>query len=218
MSCLHRVSLVRSDLRSCLRRSPLCPGPAPLVLGFHGQPSQASNALNAAAQASKALNAPAADVKLATSSSEQDPVRGRFVIPKEEVQASMRAQGLSLEEFLMSLIKPASREAKTPISGFHVGAVGLGGSGNVYVGVNVEFRKGPLNNSIHAEQFLLVNCLRSGETTVKALAVSEAPCGHCRQFMCELVCSDTMQLLFGKDMKPKSLAGARTARQRHWRE
>lgn len=135
-------------------------------------------------------------------------------------------------------------------------AVALGGSGNVYVGVNIEFPHTPLNNSvrtphlhhvpqssvlasvhtahkhhlqathpscsprcqkagsrrlvvtywpvlcpaagiaapailcrtaahsvrpqIHAEQCLLVNCLHSGETSIRALAVSAAPCGHCR--------------------------------------
>lgn len=39
---------------------------------------------------------------------------------------------------------------------------------------------------IHAEQCLLLNCLLHGEQSIRILAVSEAPCGHCRQFYAEL--------------------------------
>ena len=100
-------------------------------------------------------------------------------------------------------------------------AVGVGTSGAVYVGVNLEFRGAPLNNSVHAEQFLVVNCIHHGEEVsvsegedpallrdcpsfwdinhplfthplsmhqaLDMLAVSAAPCGHCRQFYAELV-------------------------------
>ena len=45
----------------------------------------------------------------------------------------------------------------------------------------------PTMTQIHAEQCLLVNCLHHGESSIKALAVSAAPCGHCRQFYSELV-------------------------------
>ena len=61
-------------------------------------------------------------------------------------------------------------------------AVGLGASGALYVGVNLEFARLPLYNSVHAEQFLLVNALHHGERAIQRLAVSAAPCGHCRQF------------------------------------
>lgn len=82
----------------------------------------------------------------------EDAIQGRFMLPAAEVKARLQASGLSLEEFLQSLITPAAQLARPPISNFKVGAVALAGSGNVYVGVNVEFRRGPLNNSIHAEQ------------------------------------------------------------------
>ncbi len=52
-----------------------------------------------------------------------DPVEGSFMIPAQEVQRLMSQQGLSMEEFLMSLIQPASRLARSPISGYHVGWV-----------------------------------------------------------------------------------------------
>ena len=39
---------------------------------------------------------------------------------------------------------------------------------------------------MHAEQFLVVNCLHNQEDSLRMLAVSAAPCGHCRQFYAEL--------------------------------
>ena len=67
--------------------------------------------------------------------------------------------------------------------------MGLGTSGALYVGVNLEFARLPLYNSVHAEQFLLVNALHHGERAITRLAVSAAPCGHCRQFYSELACA-----------------------------
>ncbi len=59
----------------------------------------------------------------------------------------------------------------------------------MYVGVNLEFARLPLYNSIHAEQFLVVNAIHHGERELRKLAVSAAPCGHCRQFYSELSCA-----------------------------
>ena len=67
--------------------------------------------------------------------------------------------------------------------------VGLGASGRLYVGVNLEFPCLPLHNSVHAEQFLVVNAIQHGERELVKLAVSAAPCGHCRQFLSELCCA-----------------------------
>lgn len=67
--------------------------------------------------------------------------------------------------------------------------MGLGASGRLYVGVNLEFARLPLNNSVHAEQFLVVNALHHGEQAIEKMAVSAAPCGHCRQFYSELCCA-----------------------------
>lgn len=68
-------------------------------------------------------------------------------------------------------------------------AVGLGISGRLYVGVNLEFARLPVNNSVHAEQFLVANAVHHGERELVKIAVSEAPCGHCRQFYSELCCA-----------------------------
>lgn len=42
---------------------------------------------------------------------------------------------------------------------------------------------------IHAEQCLIANAVQHGERGLRKLAISEAPCGHCRQFYSELCCS-----------------------------
>lgn len=70
----------------------------------------------------------------------------------------------------------------------------LGSSGAIYVGVNLEFPKAQLNNSVHAEQFLIVNALQHGEQGLELMAISEAPCGHCRQFFTELACANKVRI------------------------
>jgi cytidine deaminase len=42
---------------------------------------------------------------------------------------------------------------------------------------------------VHAEQFLVINALLHGECEIRKLAVTAAPCGHCRQFYSELACA-----------------------------
>lgn len=71
----------------------------------------------------------------------------------------------------------------------HNSAIGLASSGCIYVGVNLEFPGMPLSQSVHAEQFLMANLLLHGEARLDTLAVSAAPCGHCRQFYSELACA-----------------------------
>lgn len=74
--------------------------------------------------------------------------------------------------------------------------MGLAGDGSLYVGVNLEFPGVPLNQSVHAEQFLVANLISGGQQALQALAVNAAPCGHCRQFYSELVCADALHFLF----------------------
>lgn len=121
---------------------------------------------------------------------------GRFRVPADEVARLLVEHGVGENELLDALITPASALARTPISSFNVGAVGVGTSGTLYVGVNLEFARLPLYNSVHAEQFMLVNALLAGERGIKTLAVSAAPCGHCRQFFSELSCAETVKFRF----------------------
>lgn len=100
------------------------------------------------------------------------------------------------EELLRAMVQPCSSLARPPISQFNVGAVGMTSAGNVYIGVNLEFLRMPLNNSVHAEQFLVANARAHGERDLALVAVNAAPCGHCRQFFSELACADTVRFLF----------------------
>eukprot|EP00878_Enallax_costatus_P025530 GHUV01027317.1.p1 GENE.GHUV01027317.1~~GHUV01027317.1.p1 ORF type:complete len:278 (+),score=68.48 GHUV01027317.1:337-1170(+) len=50
---------------------------------------------------------------------------------------------------------------------------------------------------VHAEQFLVANLALHGEQKLNTLAISAAPCGHCRQFYSELACADGIRFVFG---------------------
>lgn len=119
----------------------------------------------------------------------------RFRIAAAEARQLMKSQGCSLDELLQSLVAPASELARPPISNFKVGAAGATPSGDIFIGVNLEFSGMPLNNSVHAEQFLVANLRLHGETELAVLAVNAAPCGHCRQFFSELACAPRMRFL-----------------------
>ncbi|KAL0338965.1 UNVERIFIED_CONTAM: Cytidine deaminase 1 [Sesamum angustifolium] len=101
----------------------------------------------------------------------------------------------SVLHLLPHLVHSAQSLARPPISNFHVGAVGLGSDGRVFFGVNLEFLGLPLHHSVHAEQFLLTNLAVHRCPRLLSVAVSAAPCGHCRQFFQELRHSSSLQIL-----------------------
>lgn len=86
----------------------------------------------------------------------------------------------------------AAEHAQPPVSNFRVGAVALGqpdsqvGAPALYLGANLEVPGLPLNASVHAEQAAVAHAWSRGERGVIAVAASAPPCGHCRQFLCEL--------------------------------
>jgi cytidine deaminase len=53
------------------------------------------------------------------------------------------------------------------------------------MGANMEFMHQPLNQTIHAEQSATLQAWHQGARYLQAIATSEAPCGHCRQFLYE---------------------------------
>jgi len=120
--------------------------------------------------------------------------------------------GWDIDRLLRSLVDHAKRSALPPISDFYVGAAALGASGDVYLGVNIEFPgaaigqtvrlfarlllllfrtripAGPVDlacRQVHGEQCLVTIAAQHKETALERLAVSAAPCGHCRQFLNE---------------------------------
>jgi len=51
--------------------------------------------------------------------------------------------------------------------------------------VNLEFPGTGINQTVHAEQCLVTLAAQNGEVRLEQLALSAAPCGHCRQFLNE---------------------------------
>ena len=80
------------------------------------------------------------------------------------------------------------------VTGFKVGAAVLGASGALVPGCNVEFAGGHPNATLHAEQTALANAWARGETRIDAIYLTAAPCGHCRQFMCELPAAHNLKV------------------------
>jgi cytidine deaminase len=83
----------------------------------------------------------------------------------------------------------AREHAYAPYSGYKVGAALLVASGRIYTGCNVE--NVSYGASICAERVAAVKAVSEGEREFEMLAVAvdgikpAAPCGICRQFLCE---------------------------------
>jgi cytidine deaminase len=118
-----------------------------------------------------------------------------FVLDAKTVEKIIHQTGLDREELLKQLIPVAKSHARPSISNYCVGAAALGISGSIYLGVNLEFPGFPLNQTVHGEQFLVTLARLYGETEIIAIALSAAPCGHCRQFLNEIGASDSLQIL-----------------------
>ncbi|PON85362.1 Cytidine deaminase, homodimeric [Trema orientale] len=138
--------------------------------------------------------------------------RPRFVIEASEAEAMAAKFGLTVLQLLPSLVKPAQTLARPPISKFPVGAVGYGSSGRIFIGVNLEFPGLPLHHSVHAEQFLVTNLSINGETHLEYIAVSSAPCGHCRQFLQEIRGAPDIKILITSADPGDDESGAESTR------
>jgi len=115
---------------------------------------------------------------------------GRSFLPASLVDELRAAFGLSMQDLLRPLLALAQERACAPISEFRVAAV-LGaenqqGACDLFLGANFETAGGTLNQTVHAEQAAIHNALVHGAGRARFIAVTAMPCGHCRQFMCEL--------------------------------
>ncbi|XP_015966392.1 cytidine deaminase 1 [Arachis duranensis] len=127
----------------------------------------------------------------------------RFVISATEAQLLAQSSGLpSVNEVLPTLVPTAQSLARPPISKFPVAAVGVGKSGRIFIGVNLEFPGLPFHHTIHAEQFLVANLLLNSEPSLVSFAVSAAPCGHCRQFLQELPNATDLKIVITNQRNP----------------
>lgn len=122
-------------------------------------------------------------------------------LDKEQVNTLLQCLDMTLEQLMKALLPLAAAISVTPVSNFQVGAVAEGGSGNLYLGANLEFAQHPLKVTVHAEQCVVTNAWHQGETRLTRLLVDEAPCGHCRQFLNELNQVEDMMIVI--DRTPK---------------
>jgi len=118
-------------------------------------------------------------------------------ISAAEAQALCDRERKSVAELMMALLDVAKAYARPPISKYYVGTIARGTSGNLYLGANIEFPGHSLGFSVHGEQAALSSAYMHGDSGVSAIAVTAAPCGHCRQFMNELS-PDIQVLVQGK--------------------
>ena len=167
-----------------------------------------SNAIEFA-QLAKKLSQPAAD-KLQEIVSSAD---FRGAIDKTVVQEIVALTDCTVAELQLALLPIAASFAKPVLSNFYVGGVAESTTGNLYFGCNLEFLDNALHLSVHAEQSTILNVRHHGETGLRSLAISFAPCGFCRQFINEIKAAHNIKILLpenkGKAISfPEYLPGA----------
>lgn len=119
------------------------------------------------------------------------------VLRPAQVRRVTAELGGDVELAMPRLLPLAACFAVAPISRFLVGAIaaGPGRHPSFYFGANLEIAGGALGFSVHAEQAAINSAWIHGEGLVARLAVTAAPCGHCRQFMTELHAADSLRIL-----------------------
>lgn len=101
-----------------------------------------------------------------------------------------------MPELMLALVPFAQLYARPAVSNLSVGVVAAGAStGALYYGANQEYAGPALSFTLHAEQCATTNAWRHEEQGLSSLAVSAAPCGHCRQFLYELVTASDLEIL-----------------------
>lgn len=99
-----------------------------------------------------------------------------------------------------------------PYSGFHVGAALLGKSGRIYRGCNIENAAYSPTNC--AERTAVFTAVSEGECEFTAIAIVGdgdgylAPCGVCRQVLCEFVNPEDFEVIMvgkGNDYRKMTL-------------
>lgn len=104
---------------------------------------------------------------------------------------------LSTDELLRRLVAEVRPHALVPVSGFQVGSAGVTSSGEVFLGVNLEFAGASFAQTVHSEQFLICLSRTHSAAPLTKMAVSAPPCGHCRQFAVEFDRQGELELLIG---------------------
>jgi cytidine deaminase len=119
------------------------------------------------------------------------------IVPAAAAEQLVARFGLRGPREVMLLALPvATRFADPPLSGFHVGAVGLESeSGDLILGGNLEFPGSDLSPTIHGEGFVATRAF-ARDRSLASLATGEArPCGHCRQTLSEAATAAELELI-----------------------
>ena len=103
--------------------------------------------------------------------------------------------GLSTDDLLRALVDYSRPRARCLVSDFQVGTAGMTAAGEIFLGVNLEYTHVAFAQTVHAEQFLVSWSRSNSSSPLTTLAVSAAPCGHCRQFMREFDHQGKLRLL-----------------------
>ena len=130
----------------------------------------------------------------------------RMMLTKEERVKLENEFQWETSTLLKNLVEHIKGNAIPPISSFYVGVAGLGESGNVYFGCNMEFTGERIGATIHGEQCMLANAAYRGEKAITMFAVNAAPCGHCRQFLNELPGASNIRVLITNPQVDKKMS------------
>jgi cytidine deaminase len=117
-------------------------------------------------------------------------------VSRELAAALVAEHGLESPRELALLGLPvAAAMARSPISDYRVGVVGIDDAGDLVFGANLEFPGADLQSTIHAEGFASLRSRARGRM-LRILALTEAhPCAHCRQTLTESAAAPELRLI-----------------------
>lgn len=113
---------------------------------------------------------------------------------RAQVTALANACGITQQQLALELLDLAASYSCATISGFAVGAICHGVSGNWYLGANMELSGDTMAQTVHAEQSAIVHAFSRGESGITRLTINYSPCGHCRQFINEITASHKIEI------------------------